>query len=114
MHPAIYLTESAYYGPPPERVGAEQVDAFALMAWLHKDELIARLEGEIDELADDSQAVDPAERAQREAAIISAMFNAELAEERFIEMAEAAGTPIVRRDDMDVRAFLGLDASAPA
>jgi hypothetical protein len=65
-------------------------------------------EQEVDDLADDSQALDDAERGFREADLTARMLQTERVEEAFIEQAEAAGQTIARRPDADPRAVLGL------
>jgi hypothetical protein len=44
------------------RAAVSGPDALAVVAWLHRDSLVERLEREVDDLADDSQALDDAER----------------------------------------------------
>jgi hypothetical protein len=90
------------------RAAVSGPDALAVLCWLHHDSLIERLEAEIDDLADDSQALDDAERGYREADLTVRILQTERVEEAFIEQAEAAGQMIQRRADADPRAVLGL------
>jgi hypothetical protein len=91
------------------RAAVSGPDGLAVLCWLHRDALIERLEAEVDDLSDDSPALCDEERAEREAALLLAILEAERVEESFIEQAEAvAGQTIARRPDADPRAVLGL------
>jgi hypothetical protein len=81
---------------------------FGFLALLDKDALIARLEAEIDELADDSVALDASMRGYREHELLTQILATERAECAAIEAAEQAGMTIPYRDDVDVRAALCL------
>jgi hypothetical protein len=94
-----------------KRAAVSGPDGLAVVAWLHRDMLIERLEREVDDLDDDSQALDDAERGFREADVAARMLQTERVEESFIEQAEAAGQTIARRPDADPRAVLGLSDS---
>jgi hypothetical protein len=52
--------------------------------------------------------LDDQQRAEREAALLAAILNAERTEERLIEAAAAEGRTILRRPEADPRAVLGL------
>jgi hypothetical protein len=86
----------------------------ALMAWLFHDALIEKLEQEIDELADDENALTAEERAQREAMLSAEGLRAERIEEALIMAAEAGGQQIMRRPHPDPRAVLALAETLPA
>lgn len=58
-------------------------------------------------VADQTATPTAAERAARRAEIERELMSCELEEERQIEASEAAGTPVARRPDADVRAVLG-------
>jgi hypothetical protein len=90
----------------PAVVGIAQTstpDAFALLAWLAKDALIARLEAEVDEQSDDAAALGDDERAEKEDALLQRMLECERIEEL---LCEAEGAE--RRPDGDARAVLGI------
>lgn len=82
----------------------------AIMAWLHQDEIVAKLHAEIDAVADEAAALSAEERGGRVARITASI----LAEERVL-------AEIVWRDkahdlwpaDIDPRAALGVDGPAP-
>jgi hypothetical protein len=82
--------------------------AFAVLAYLAKDAIIERLSAEVDDLADDSRALDVATRGLRENELLTQMLAIERAEAAAIEAAEAGGVLIPHRSDIDVRAVLGL------
>ena len=83
-------------------------DVMALTVWLHRDVLLERLEGEIDAISDDTNALDHAGRIKREASITAAILDAERAEEWFSEQIEEEGQSVERRADLDPRAFLAI------
>ncbi|ARN81833.1 hypothetical protein [Methylocystis bryophila] len=94
-------------------VDKEIPDGLALVAWLHRDALIARVEREIDENSDDRSALDPGQRKSLRAELEAALLAAERIEEAAIVAAEAAGVLIVRRADADIRSFLEISGPAP-
>jgi hypothetical protein len=99
----------------PERKGDGEVsgpDALAVLAWLHRDALVAKVEAEVDILADDRQALDDATRGFREDELLAQILDIQRTEEALIEQAEAAGVFIQRRPDADPRAVLGVGASS--
>lgn len=92
----------------------QHIDTLALTTWLFRDQLLERLEGEIDSIADDANALDKAERNKRERSSLAAILDSERAEEWFCEQVEAEGGTIERRPDCDPRAFLGVQGPALA
>jgi hypothetical protein len=90
------------------------IDVVGLMAWLHPEQLIGRLEEEIARRADDSAALSSQERADQRGALMISLLKAERAEEAAIEAAERGGVIVFRRDDADPRAVLGLSGTLPA
>jgi hypothetical protein len=105
------------YGITPEghavtgRAAGQTIDAAALLAWLHRDTLIAKLEAEITARADDKAALSDAERRKREADLWSQMLDAERAECAFVAMAKG---DVLHREDVDPRALLALASELPA
>jgi hypothetical protein len=89
-------------------------DAVALLAFIARDQLVAAIEQEIDELADDAHALAPDEARNRGRDLEARVLETERLEEAAIEAAAAADIEIARRVDMDPRAFLGLASSLPA
>lgn len=90
------------------------VDPLALLAWLDPQKMIDALARDIDEIADDSTALDSATRAMREDEIEKKILAAEREEEALVEQALAAGLKVSRRLDADPRAILGIDGPALA
>ncbi len=100
--------------PEPEIPARVKVPDFALLAWLAKDELIERLEGEVDERSDDEHALSDEDRAARLAAIEAECLAVGRDEEHFIEAAAREGFSVQRRPDADPRAVLALSGDLPA
>lgn len=95
-----------------EKTGAA-IDVEGLLYWLLKDQIIAAVEREIDDAADDSKALDATTRKRMRADLAAELFAAESREEAIISAAEAIGRTFDRRADADVRAVLGLAAARP-
>jgi hypothetical protein len=83
-------------------------DGAAVLCWAFKDELIARLGAEIDELSNDAEALDDQQRATRDAALVAETLELERQEEAVIELAEQQAIEIIRRADASPLAVLGL------
>lgn len=94
--------------PDPNVPLVRAVDPVALAAWLDPDALLAALEREIDELADDEAALSDEARAAKRTEILADLLAVERDEEAFILQAAASGAEILRRPDADPRAVLGL------
>lgn len=89
-------------------------DATALIFWLHRDLIIARIDAALDAIADDEHALTLAQRSEQMAVIERDKLAIEREEEAAIIAAGAAGLVILRRPDCDVRAVLGLSDDLPA
>lgn len=90
-----------------------QVDALALLCWLHRDELIKKVSLQIDAVADDRNALSDEGRAEAIAKIKQAILAAEREEEAAIRRLGEIGHVIERRIDCDPRAVLGIDGPEP-
>jgi chorismate mutase len=86
-------------------------DGLAFLTWLNRDAVIAAVEREIDELADDTQALTDAERTKRSVKLRTDILALERQEEILIII---AGDFIIRRVDADPRAVLGLSSDMPS
>jgi hypothetical protein len=86
----------------------ETADALGLFAWMFGDQLISRLESEIDKAADDKHALSRDERERQEAALMGYMLAVERKEVALIFAAEARGELIDFRADTSVEAALGV------
>jgi hypothetical protein len=64
----------------PATVSTSTVDFLGLLCWLMPDQVIARIEQELDAIADDKAALDEKTRAEREAQISSDMLAIERSE----------------------------------
>jgi hypothetical protein len=87
---------------------SETIDALALIAWLHRDALIARIEAEVDEIADDKAALSDAEREKQLVAISIQALGVERMEVALIWHAEAKGEVIDFRANTTPQAVLGV------
>ena len=88
--------------------GWTQPDALALVCWLHKDALIARLDVEIDSEADDKSALSHAERQRQEAEVMRDLLAVERDESFFVWKAQAERLPVEHRADVNPLALLSL------
>ncbi len=70
----------------------------ALVAFVMKDALLAAVNGEIDLLKDDKEALGDSARADKLAEIVADKLAVERSEEALICAAEAAGMAIARRE----------------
>jgi hypothetical protein len=98
----------------PESVHKDVPDGFALVAWLHRDALIAAIEKQIDEQANDEAALSDQQRRERFAALFNELLEYEREEEALIREARGSDFNIDRRVDADPRAVLGLSSELPA
>ena len=80
----------------------------AFVAWLARDQLVERLEAEIDELADDGAALDTATRGFQLDELTARLLQSEREEMAIIFDAAQAGLSIATRDDVDIRAALAI------
>ena len=88
-------------------------DAIAALHWIHRAAIIAAYEAEIDELADDSQALSDDDRDARLAELDRDALALAREEEALVAAAEAEGQAIARRLDADPRAVLHLADTMP-
>lgn len=106
--------EGAAQGPTPARIhglaGGMLPDALALVAWLHRDTLLAALEREIDEVADDKAALSDSDRTTKLAALRKTLLQLERSDCALIKLSHGA---LAYRVDSDPRAVLELADSAP-
>jgi hypothetical protein len=98
----------------PEVLVLENIDTPALFAWVFRDTLIAAINREIGELADDANALTTPERERRTREVLADLLATEREEEHLITLAAERGTEIDRRSDADPRAALGLSGDLPA
>jgi hypothetical protein len=103
--PSALATVTAYVAPgqEPTPMTARSTDALALLAWLAKDELLEAIEAEIDQRADDANALTPAQRKKREAELADAILAVERDEAALVEQGGGEHRP-----DLDPRALLGV------
>lgn len=92
----------------PRNPSTAAFDLHALLAWVCRDQLVAALDREVDQLADDAAALSDADRAEKLAEIAADMLACEMQEELVARMIEATGSSVRRRPDADPRAVLAV------
>ncbi|MET4030125.1 MULTISPECIES: hypothetical protein [unclassified Bradyrhizobium] len=95
-------------GEHPALAFAEMHDAVALVAWLHKDALIAALDREIASEADDKAAMSHEARQKAEAETMGDLLAVERHEAALVWRAQAQGLPVEHRSDINPLALLGV------
>jgi hypothetical protein len=93
--------------------GSDATDTLSLLFWVLRDEIVAKLEDEITEIADDESALSDEQRRVRIADAKSKILDLERTEEAIIVAAARDGVVIDRRADADVRAVLGVNGPEP-
>ncbi|MGZ5234158.1 MAG: hypothetical protein ACXWC3_29450 [Burkholderiales bacterium] len=87
---------------------AEVPDTVALLAWLHRETLIKKLDGEIASESDDAASMSHEARQKAEAEVIGDLLDIERQEAELTWMAQAERLPIEHRDDINPVALLGV------
>ncbi|MCD9821625.1 hypothetical protein [Bradyrhizobium japonicum] len=101
--------QSLVYNAQPRAVAyAEVPDVLALMCWVLRDQLLAKINAGFDEIADDKQALDQRQREEAEAQIGADMLAAERAECALIWHAAAKDEVIDFRPTTSPQAVLGV------
>jgi hypothetical protein len=78
----------------------------ALTCWLHKNELLAKLDGLVTEEQDDAVALSATERETRSAVVMGDLLAVEYDEARLVEQAQADKLPCEHRSDCAAQAIL--------
>jgi hypothetical protein len=84
------------------------IDTAALMAWLHRDALLKRVDAEITAEADDTVALSPAKRQKQGAEVMGDLLAAERDEAALVWRAQGDGLPVEHRADASPLAVLGV------
>jgi hypothetical protein len=87
---------------------AETPDALALIAWLHRDTLVKRLDELITSESDDKAALSHEQRQQAEAEVMADLLAIEHEESLFVWQAQSQNLPVEHRSDISPLALLGL------
>jgi hypothetical protein len=87
---------------------AEAPDAIGLIAWMLRDQLLAKINAEFDQISDDKNALSAAQREEALAEINQSALAIERAECSLIWHADAAGETIDFRNDTTPQAVLGV------
>jgi hypothetical protein len=91
-----------------------RLDTLGIIHFLLKDEIIAKVQAEIIQSADDKNALSHEQRAARLAEIECDLLATARDECSFIKAAKALGQPVFYRSSIDPRALLSLPDSCPA
>lgn len=102
------------FSADPHVVALTAPDSLALVAWLHRDALIAAVESAVEADSDDTLALSEVDRHAKREKLVSELLSREREEEALIELATARGEEIARRPDSDYRAVLSLADEMPA
>ena len=102
------LTSTVYNAQPGAVAFAEVSDAVALVAWLHKDALIAALDREIASEADDKAALSHEARQKAEAEVQGDLLAIERDECALVWQARSENLPAEHRADVSVVALLSI------
>ncbi|WP_141713676.1 hypothetical protein [Bradyrhizobium elkanii] len=98
-----------YNVPGAAAIGfVEQPNSIGLIAWLFKDALIAALDREIDEAADDGEALTIDQRREQEAEVLRDMLATAREEVMLVDRAEKQGQHVAHRADIDPLALLSI------
>lgn len=87
---------------------SEQPDAVALVCWMFHDELVKRLDAEIDAETDNGSALSHEQRELRTAEILGDLLATERDESALVWMAQSQGLPVEHRSDINPCAVLFL------
>ena len=85
---------------------AETHDAVALVAWLHRDALIKRLDAEIDTEADDAASLSHEARQRGEAEVLGDILEQDRIEAALVWAGQSQGLPCEHRVDCSAAAIL--------
>jgi hypothetical protein len=89
-------------------------DAIGLLALMFKDQLVGVVNAQIDEMANDADALSDERRAEVIATCSRDLYAVQLEEEALIRAAGDQGLEIARRAEADPRAVLALSSDLPA
>ena len=84
------------------------VDVVGLVAWLHRDALIKRLDAEIDTESDDPASLSHEARQKAEAEILGDVLEQDRIETEMVFAAQSQGLPVEHRGDCAPQAILGV------
>ena len=87
--------------------------ALPLLFWLHRDAIIAKVEAQIDAVADDPNALTAQQRAEQIGEIDRDRLAVHVHEEYWVTVAIDDGVNVIRRADADPRALLDLATICP-
>jgi hypothetical protein len=102
-------TQVAIYNATQPLIGfGSMPDVLGLLAWLCKDQIVAKLDGLIDEACADDKGMTHADRERAEAGVMQDLLSVERHQSDLIWRAQAEGLPISHRPDCDPKVILGI------
>jgi hypothetical protein len=96
----------------PTIAHTETIDVLGTMCWLFRDQIVSKIEAELDQIADDGNALDQSQRERVEAEIDASVLAVERAECSLIWHADAKGEQINFRSATSPQAVLGIQLVA--
>jgi hypothetical protein len=96
-------------GHHPHTVVSTQRDAFSLQVWIHKDQILKRLEEDIDFEADGANALTSEDRAAKLAALNKSLILLQRQEEAVICRLEDEGAMLITRRNTSPVILLGVE-----
>jgi hypothetical protein len=100
--------QSEVHGERRSLAFTEVPDTVALVAWLHRDALVKRLDAEIDSEADDKAALSHEARQKAEAEVMGDLLAIERDECALVWQAQSENLPAEHRPDVSVAALLSI------
>jgi hypothetical protein len=111
--PVMALRGQVYNSQLPSFAATEVTDTLALFAWLHRDQLIAALDRQIDSESDDGAALTHEAREQQAAEVQGDLMSTERDEATLMFRGWADGLSILPRPDLAPAALLNVQLVTP-
>jgi hypothetical protein len=92
----------------PAAIDFSEAPDLALAVWANRDQIIAKLDAEIDRTVDDKAALSPEDRQRRIPDLQQQLLDVERHEARILHLAREQDLPVEHRSDVNYLAFLGL------
>jgi hypothetical protein len=106
--PEIQIASTIYNAQPGAIAYHQRIDVVGLIAFLHKPALIAALDRQIEDEADDGASLSHEDRQRRESEAQGDLLATEYVEAELVFRAQSAGLPVEHCADISPLALLGL------